>query len=181
MRRTMVILRIALVSVCAVGCSDGAKVAALEGETKRLSDAVESLNGQVRALQQWQDIDDAVEVNMGTARLTPGSDGYSIIRIGLGALTVSLENIESYANGSRVTLQFGNPLTATIVDGKATVEWGTKNPADVEKPHSREVNLSNIRSGAWTSVVVVLEGVPPTELSFVRVKNVNDSKITLMR
>ena len=63
--------------------------------------------------------------------LTPGSDKYSIVKSDLGILTVSIQNIVPYANGSKVTLQFGNLSSATIDGLKATLEWGAVDEKDV--------------------------------------------------
>ncbi|MBU3055800.1 MAG: DUF3251 domain-containing protein [Pseudomonas indica] len=37
------------------------------------------------------------------------------------------------------------------------------------------------RSGAWTNVSVVLEGTPPAELGFVRIRNVSHTGIALIK
>ena len=59
----------------------------------------------------------------GAAYLTPGAEGYSVVRADLGALTVKIDNVEPYANGSRITLQIGNLTSATINGAKAKMDW----------------------------------------------------------
>jgi hypothetical protein len=119
------------------------------------------------------------------AYLTPGADGYSVIRSDLGLLTVALKNIAPYANGSRVTLRFGNTTSATINGVKATLEWGSvdeKGHAINATAKSKNVTFNEpLRTGSWTSVAVVLEGVPATNLGFVRVKDLDHTGIRLSR
>jgi hypothetical protein len=118
------------------------------------------------------------------AYLTPGSDGYSTIRCDLGVLTVKLKDVEPYANGSRVVLTWGNPLQASINGLSTTIEWGSVDEEDMpvnEEVRSREVEFSElIRGGAWTDVEVVLEGVRPEQLGFVRIRGAAHNGIRLL-
>jgi hypothetical protein len=73
-------------------------------------------------------------------------------------------------------LQFGN-LTSARIDGlKAKLDWGkidANGAPENDKAKTREVTFSTaLPPGAWTVTQVVLEGVPPTELGFVRLKEV---------
>jgi hypothetical protein len=96
-----------------------------------------------------------------------------------------LVNVQPYANGTRVTLRFGNLLSATINGAKAKLEWGSvdaKGSPKNESAQSREVSFTeSLRAGAWTNVQVVLEGVPATELGFVRVRDLTHVGINLLR
>ena len=118
------------------------------------------------------------------AYLTPGSNGYSVIQSDIGKLTVSLENILPYANGSRVILRFGNLTTATINGAKAKLEWGSVDKygsPDNNNAKSMEITFSkSLEKGSWTKVSVVLEGVPPSDLGFVRVREMTHTGITLL-
>ena len=117
------------------------------------------------------------------AYLTPGSDGYAAVKMDLGYLTVNLANIAPYANGSKVSLTFGNLTSATIDGLKATIEWGSVDDKGLpknEEAKSREIKLTeSLFSGAWNKADVVLEGVPPTALGFVRVRDVTHQGIRL--
>jgi uncharacterized protein DUF3251 len=119
------------------------------------------------------------------AYLTPGGEGYTVIQTDLGRVTVKLVNVQPYANGSRVTIQFVNLMSATINGAKAQLEWGSvdnKGSPKNESAKSREVKFGeDLRAGAWTNVQVVLEGVPPTDLGFVRVRDFTHAGITLLR
>jgi hypothetical protein len=119
------------------------------------------------------------------AYLTPGSDGYSVVRTDLGPVTVSLIDVQPYANGSRVTLKIGNTTSATINGAKATLEWGNvdaKGLPNNENAKSRDVSFTeSLTRGSWTTVRVVLDRVPPAALGFVRVKNILHTGISLLR
>ncbi|MHA6204930.1 DUF3251 domain-containing protein [Dyella soli] len=118
------------------------------------------------------------------AYLTPGSDGYQVVRYDLGSLTVQLADVEPYANGSRVILKFGNTMAATVNGLKLTIDWGavTDQGPDNQHQKSKEMQFTEqLRSGAWTSVPIVLDGVPPAQLGFVRIHDVTHTGILLFR
>ena len=119
------------------------------------------------------------------AYLTPGDEGYSTVGFVLGTLTVQLTDVKPYAHGSRITLRFGNTLSSSINGLKATIQWGrvkAEGGPDNESQKSKEMNfVQSIRAGAWTAVNVVLEGVPPAELGFVRVSKLSHTGIQLAK
>jgi hypothetical protein len=158
------------------GCSQDNRVAPLEAKVALLEKQVEQLQFQLRFQSEAKDWDQI-------AYLTPGSDGYAVIKMDLGHLTVNLANIASYANGSKVSLTFGNLTSATIDGLKAKVEWGSVDEKGLPKNQeakSREIKLTeSLYSGAWNKTDVVLEGVPPTALGFVRVSDVGHQGIRL--
>jgi len=160
------------------GCGSGTKVTALEGK-------VEALEKQVAELQQKVEIQQMVSAWDKVAFLTPGSDGYSVVKSDLGNLTVSIANIQPYANGSKITLLFGN-LTAATIDGlKTKLEWGSVDKSGMPnnaEAKSRDVSFNEpLISGSWTKSDVVLEGIPPADLGFVRLRDVGHRGVRLRR
>jgi hypothetical protein len=107
------------------------------------------------------------------------------VKSDLGVLTVSIANIAPYANGSKVTLQFGNLSAATIDGLKAKLEWGSvdKNGRpNNENAKSRDVSFNEpLMSGSWTNSNIVLEGVPPQALGFIRLRDVGHHGVKLRR
>lgn len=167
-----------LLLVLLSGCTDqndfraiDARVKALEEKTKTLQDKVE-FNELLRKLDE-------------TAFLVPSDEGYTVIKGDLGEITVKLTNVQPYANGSRVTLQFGNISGAAINGLKAKIDWGEVDKdgrADFGTEKSREITFEKqLRANAWTSVPLVLEGIPPARLGYVRVSGVEHRGITLNR
>jgi hypothetical protein len=174
------------------GCnSTPADNSATESRLQALDAKFVALQGRVEALQkniaddkQRQDLDKLFVNVEKVGYLTPGTDGYAVVRYDLGALTVQLADVEPYANGSRVILRFGNTLAATVNGLKLSIDWGTVTNQGPDNLHqkSKEMTFSEqLRSGAWTSVPVVLEGVPPAELGFVRVHDITHTGIVLSR
>jgi hypothetical protein len=166
-------------------CADPKEVATLKKQASELETSVEALKASVKQLEEKRSFDDLLKNFDSVAYLTPGTAGYSVIETDIGRVTVMLADVQPYANGSRITLQFGNLLSATIDGAKAKLEWGSVddkgNPRN-DSAHSRQIDFSNsLRAGAWTNVPVVLEGVPPTDLGFVRVRDMTHTGIKLAR
>ena len=118
-----------------------------------------------------------------TAFLKPGDSGYSTISFPMGVLTVSLDDIKQYANGSKVKLRFGNILYSSISGVKAKLEWGSidSNGTVIENPNNtKDVSfVEDLKPGSWTSVSVVLDNIQPSELGFIRIKNLTNDSIYL--
>jgi hypothetical protein len=159
------------------------KAAESEQQIAQLSEAVATLNAKVEVLENEASAQDFLDGIETIAFLTPGDDGYSVIAMDLGKLTVSLADVKAYANGSRVSLQFGNLSSAYIEGAKAKVEWGRMNEdgiPDNATAKTREVKFSKVLApGRWTKVDVVLEGVPPSELGWLRIRELTHSGIRL--
>lgn len=158
------------------GCAEDARVAPLQARVAALEKQLEDLKFQVSLqsdMQRWDHI----------AYLTPGSQGYAAVKTDLGYLTVNVANIAPYANGSKVSLTFGNLTSATIDGLKAKIEWGSVDERGVPKnaeAKSREVTVTeSLNPGAWNKADFVLEGVPPAALGFVRLRDIGHQGIRL--
>ena len=161
-----------------VSCGHDSKVTDLQSRVITLQEEVKGLKQQMSLNDMFKDLESI-------AYLTPGTDGYALIKSDIGMLTVSLENIQPYANGSKVTLKFGN-LTAATIDGlKAKLEWGSldkKGMPNNQDAKSREIRFKeSLPSGTWTNDNVVLEGIPPADLGFVRLREVGHTGVKLRR
>jgi hypothetical protein len=176
-------LSAAFATIFLVGCNQDPRVAPLETKVAALQEQAEQLQKQLELLQFQVRLQSDSKNWDGVAYLTPGSDGYSVVKMDLGHLTVNLANIAPYANGSKVSLIFGNLTSATIDGLKAKIEWGSVDDKGIPKNQeakSREIKLAeSLYSGAWNKTEVVLEGVPPTALGFVRVRDVSHQGIRL--
>lgn len=145
---------------------------------------IQELRDRVAALETSQSLSEFASSIEETAFLKPGDNFYSIIKIDMGHLTVSLDDVTSYANGSKVQLRFGNITAANLTDLNALIEWGSVDQNGLpikETVKSKEVRFTEkLRSGAWTRVKVALEGVPPDALGFVRLSKVGHDGIELL-
>ncbi len=168
-----------------VGCNLDSNTS-LENKLSALQLEIESIKNELETHREAiSDLIDPKQDYEKIAYLTPGADGYSQVKFDLGVLTIKLSDIKPYANGSKVTLTFGNTLSASINGLKATIDWGnvTKSGApDHNSKKSKELTFNkSLRAGAWTPVSVVLDGIPPAELGFVRVRDVAHTGIGLIR
>jgi hypothetical protein len=176
------LVNVALVLV--VGCGSTGDVAALRNRTDSLEKRLDSLSRAMTSVDFRQRLHTISSDYEKVAFLTPGSDGYSILRADIGTLTVNLVDVQPYANGSRITLKIGNTTSASIDGAKATVEWGSvvNGMPENDSTKSRVVTIAEaLESGRWTNVRVVLEGAPPAALGFVRIRDVTHSGIRLHR
>jgi hypothetical protein len=97
--------------------------------------------------------------------------------------SVNLGNVEAYANGSKVTLVFGNPISAMITNVKFIVDYGTLDKNGnviVESEKTKEVNLQQpLNAASWNRVNVILEGLPVNQLGYIRVHDLAVTSISL--
>ena len=155
----------------------------LDSKLVALELKVSELEKTIADIKALRDFDSLLATGEKVAYMTPGSNGYGVLKMDLGSLTVALANIAPYANGSKITLRFGNLTSATIDGLKAKVEWGSVDSignAMNETAKSRNVELTeSMLSGAWNTAEIVVEGVPPSALGFVRVRDVSHRAIRL--
>lgn len=188
MRWTLILLTMPLAACTQGATSNGALQGKLNGALKNIT----SMEAQIVALRKdvaelksqatWSNF--AAEMS-GIAYLTPANSGYSVIKIDQGDISIALVNVQPYANGSRITLQFGNPLAATLTGVTMTLQWGetdAKGTPDNADEKSRDVQLLKpLGAGSWTQESFVLDSIPASKLGFVRVTNFSHHGMTLLR
>jgi hypothetical protein len=167
------------------GCDKDPRVDALQRQLQDLDTKVKTIKGDVDTLKNESSTDTFMRNAEGIAYLTPGSGGFSVIKTDIGLITVSLDDIKPYANGSRVLLRFGNPTNATLIDISATLDWGSVDnngtPLNAEEK-SKDLSFNKpFRPGSWTTVDAVLDGVLPANLGFIRIHDLKNSKIELYK
>jgi len=157
-----------------------------EDRLKAIEQNLETATAELATLRQKQtttELGNMLRDFEKVAYLQPGDGGYSPVRFDLGTLTVQLADVKPFANSSKISLKFGNPLASSINGLKAKIEWGQvgeNGSPNNETAKSKEASFTEtLRSGAWTSVSVVLDGTSPTELGFVRVRDVAHTGISL--
>jgi hypothetical protein len=167
------------------GCDHDTKVDGLQRQTQEMSKNIDELKKEVETLKRESSWDHFSRDLDKVAYLTPGDSGYSVIRTDFGSITVTIDDIKPYANGSRVSLRFGNPTSATLTDVSATVEWGsvdTRGSPKNDEARSKELPFNrSFQAGHWTTVDAVLEEVPPSVLGFVRIRDLKNKGIRLFQ
>lgn len=192
MRRILVVVVIAL---SLSGCDyldllskNSEQLSKQEEEIQDLKASLSRLQSEVSTIKlkqidlQWANVSENFKH---TAFLEPGDSGYSTIKFPMGVLTVSLDDIKQYASGSKVKIRFGNTLSASLSGVKAKIEWGSvdSNGTVIDNPfNTKDVSFTeDFKPGAWTSVSVVLDNIQPSELGFIRIKNVTNDSIYLLK
>lgn len=146
---------------------------------KKPDSRIEKLDERVLDLE----IQDAIG-RLQQVDLSPGDDGYSLLKIDLGVITVSIDDVKPFATGSKVLLKFGNPLNADLLNVRFDLSWGKKEGglSVVETAKKKTVTLTNeLKAGAWTRVWVTLENHPSNDLGFVRIENLSCGTIKLLK
>lgn len=167
-------------------CGPDPALTELQESNSELQRTVHSLQAKLATLSDEVNelqIDNMMRSLEGVAFLSVGSDGYSTIETNLGRLTVSLENVRPYANGSKVTLVFGNTTYTTIDGVNAQLAYGSvddKGSPLLGSERSKELAFDVIRPGSWKRVPVSLEGVPPAKLGYVRLSKLEHRGIRLL-
>ena len=117
------------------------------------------------------------------AFLKVGTKEFFPITTDVGVVTVNLSSIEPYANGSKVSIVFGNPLSATLKNVKFTVDYVSldKDGLVIDKSEkSKEINLTeSLNAASWNKIELILEALPTNELGYIRIHNLDISNISL--
>jgi len=176
------------VLILAVTCTGCNPVASSCAQFVAINEELRALKDDLATLKERQDQDEVNRIVRDSdklAYLQPRDSGYSTVRYGLGVFTVQLDDIQPYANGSKVALKMGNPLFSAVEGFKAKIEWGRiteSGSPDNESAKAKDIIFNKtMRPGAWATVPLVLEGIPPTELGFVSVRDVTHTGIRLNR
>jgi hypothetical protein len=101
----------------------------------------------------------------------------------IGKLTLSIKDVQPFANGSKVFLNFGNPLNTDVKDIKFNIHYGMLDKyglPDASSEKSKEVKIIEpLKSGSWNIVDVVLENLPVTNLGYISIDSFEISTISL--
>jgi hypothetical protein len=114
------------------------------------------------------------------AHLRPQSHNFTPIASSIGVVTVSIQDVSPFADGSRVRLQFGNPTYADINRFEFTVSYG---PGEYRGAGDKTDTLQftqHLRAGTWTNVNADLAGVSPSQLGHVTILSFQASNISLI-
>lgn len=111
-----------------------------------------------------------------------GDSGFTIVDSDYGALTIQLIAVKPEGAGSRATLRIGNPLNTTITDPNLFAAWGkvnAKGQAQGSEGYKTFVLSGDIPAGSWVSKSIVIDGMKPADLGYVRALSVSGGTIGL--
>ena len=98
---------------------------------------------------------------------------------------MAIADVQPYAGGSRLILDFGNTSAARLNGMKAKIEWGSSDRAGLPDPAGAVRSLSfaapePLPAGSWRQYPVNLEGIPPARLGWVRVSAFDSGTVDLL-
>jgi hypothetical protein len=140
--------------------------------------------------KELSDLKDRVELNeiigkfssQTVVYLTPGGQGYSVIRYDLGSLTIRIEDVVQYAGGVKVVFKMGNPLMTDVNGLNADVEYGEVDEKGALKGEEKKKKVKfegELKSGSWGKNTIILEGVELSKFGYIRVRNLTHTGIKL--
>lgn len=115
-----------------------------------------------------------------TATFDPGdSKGYQRIDANVGTFLMTLENVEPYLDGQKITLLIGNPNNINFSGFKLKVKWGLRMP-DMKNPPGGDFRVAwdayqkstkekeqsfteTLRPGMWNRVKLTISPAPAAE------------------
>lgn len=105
---------------------------------------------------------------------TPTSDEFQRVDTTFGSFAVSIENVVAYGDGTKLTINVGNPSAATYDGAKLTIEYRRKfdpeNPKEELSRQKEHALLKPIKAGSWNPNTVILPGFKPDELLTITVR-----------
>lgn len=118
-----------------------------------------------------------------TVDLKPGDGSFSVLRLDVGSLAISLDSVIASGEGSLLALSVANLTSAEISGIVGTLGWGipeADGTHSVDERHSRPLNLAQpLAPGAWTRLSLTLDSVPPDNIHFLRLSEASASGIRL--
>jgi hypothetical protein len=119
------------------------------------------------------------------ATLKPGMTGYSLLATDIGRIAVAVADVQPFANGTRVLLDFGNPTSARLTGMKARIEWGANDSRGLPMIGGSVQSLAftapePLPPGSWRQYKVDLPGIPPTQLGWIRVSAFDSGTVDLL-
>ena len=141
-------------------------------------DRIKALEDRIDRLEKSIGQHDAVT-------LKPGMTGYSLLATDLGKVAVAIANVQPFANGSRISLDFGNPTSARLTGMKARIEWGANDSRGLPVVGGNVQSLAftanePLPAGSWRQYQIDLPNVPPTQLGWVRVSAFDSGTVDLL-
>ena len=143
---------------------------------------IELLEQRIKTLEDKKEIDDFVNSFNRVVFIKIGTKEFQPIQTSVGFITVSIRDIQPFASGSKIHLDFGNPTSAGLKI-KFKIDYGSFNKdgsikKEVEK--TKDVNVvDTIKSASWNKTEVILEGLPNNELGYIRIHDLESPEIIL--
>ena len=183
MKKTLIVFFISFTLIACSKKETQEAISSTVGMNGSNNSQIELLEQRIKALEdknEWDDlfnnvIDKVVFIKVGAKEFQP-------IKTSVGFITVSIRNIEPFASGSKVHLDFGNPTSAGLKI-KFKIDYGSLGKdglvkKDTEKTKDVSV-LETIKAASWNKTEVILDGLPNNELGYIRIHDLESPEIIL--
>jgi hypothetical protein len=138
-------------------------------------DGHDKIDDKIRELRK-----DVRELKGASVSLNPGSNDYQAIRHQLGSATLSLKEVKAHDKGSAITLEIGNLTSVHITGAAMTIGYQDPSNPSVESSLKYDVNQT-LEAGKATKVTLILEGVNPSAVTYIRVSDFQPKGIRLIQ
>lgn len=143
---------------------------------------VASLEKRIAVLESKGSLNDLLEKIETTAFLKFDTKDFAPIKTNLGYITVNIDQISSYASGTKVRLLFGNPTSAKIKI-KFQIDYGSLNTdgsinLSTEKTKSIDRD-ETLLGGSWNRFDIILDNITPDKFGYIRVRNLEVPYVVL--
>jgi hypothetical protein len=161
------------------GCSKQQPPSDVKVETEVSKITLEDLDNRLRNLE----IEDLYK-NFETIAYLPVSEKkFATIKSSIGTVVFLIDDIKPYANGSNLKLIIGNPLYASLSDVKFKIDYGELDKENMpidESQKTKDVSLLKpLKQGRWNKEEVILGGILPEKLGYIRIHDFDFRSITL--
>lgn len=162
-------------------------------ESKSVEDRLQELEGEILVLKiEVEGLKSSKQTAHSFGIFDPLESSFQVLRTDTGTLAVAIKNVEGFADASRLTIEFGNLTSATLSDVQLDFTYGPRMPkplnfgsgelgawTDSLKKHSLSLT-KDLKPGNWNPIQVVLPGIKPSDLGYVRI-DIDNSAIMLGR
>lgn len=155
--------------------------ASLAKRLSKLEKEVNELSMRVLKNEMTSALDD---MRFTSAEFDPSESKFQRIDTSLGSFAVSIQNVEPFADGIRVTLNLGNLSSARFNGATLNLRYGARNNIQVTDAdssskfsawfaslQSKDIDITDsLLPGNWNPVEIVLPSIEPKEFGYLEVK-----------
>lgn len=162
------------------GCAQQRQMPQLQNQLSQLNHRLQTLTDQATALEQQNALNAHSDAGV---YLLPAAQNRAILQSIIGQLSVSLDHIETEANGTRALLHIRTLDSARLPAFGAHIDWGAIDPVS-GKPLTNDVQTQAFRflppllPKTEAVIELRLSGLPPEQLGFVRLYHIASEEQT---
>lgn len=173
----------AILAIAVSGCTQGTDAAQSASQIASLNRALGEAEARIATLESSQKMRDMLDSSSSRAQLDPMSDGYGIVRTDIGPVLVSFQESNPKADGTEISLQVGNPSSASLVGAKFYIDYNTRQDGTPQwhatVKSTEYTALNPLQSGSWSKVKIPLPSIKPDQLGYLSIRiDTNEVRLT---